>query len=260
VDPSRRVAPWGLATSRGTPHTRRAMADNEFSEEVKREAWRLAGYRCCFCRDEQGDDVHHLRTQGLKAVVARAADASSAASGFAASAAKSAQDADEYLALVRSAPAIAQRYRVPTRAAADAIQTIQNAVADAEAASGRAHAAAQLARDAAARAQTSAQSAAQAKDEGSATRAAREAAATATEADQASKTASDELKSTKSSAGAATRGLAALREAAKEASDRGTQQPTQARDSVFLIDVRPPLTMILQSSKPSRSTRCLNTR
>ncbi len=34
-----------------------------FSESVKVEARRLAFFRCCYCHDKQGDQVHHLLPQ-----------------------------------------------------------------------------------------------------------------------------------------------------------------------------------------------------
>ncbi|HZT77387.1 MAG TPA: HNH endonuclease [Vicinamibacterales bacterium] len=34
-----------------------------FSEAVKRDARRLAGFKCCYCRDRMGDEVHHLTPQ-----------------------------------------------------------------------------------------------------------------------------------------------------------------------------------------------------
>lgn len=35
----------------------------EFSPSVKLEARRRAAFKCCYCRDEMGDDVHHLTPQ-----------------------------------------------------------------------------------------------------------------------------------------------------------------------------------------------------
>ena len=39
-----------MVTQSGTP----------FPPSVKAEARRLAAFKCCYCRDEMGDDVHHL--------------------------------------------------------------------------------------------------------------------------------------------------------------------------------------------------------
>ena len=39
------------------------MAGSGFTEIVKHEARRLAAFKCCYCRDEMGDDVHHLVPQ-----------------------------------------------------------------------------------------------------------------------------------------------------------------------------------------------------
>jgi len=36
------------------------MLGSDFSEAIKLEARRLAFFRCCYCHDQQGDDVHHL--------------------------------------------------------------------------------------------------------------------------------------------------------------------------------------------------------
>lgn len=35
-------------------------AGTDFPEQIKRDARRLAAYKCCYCRDDMGDDVHHL--------------------------------------------------------------------------------------------------------------------------------------------------------------------------------------------------------
>jgi hypothetical protein len=36
------------------------LPGTEFLESVKLEARRLAAFKCCYCRDEMGDEVHHL--------------------------------------------------------------------------------------------------------------------------------------------------------------------------------------------------------
>jgi hypothetical protein len=36
------------------------MSGSDFSESIKLQARRLAGFRCCYCRERPGDDIHHL--------------------------------------------------------------------------------------------------------------------------------------------------------------------------------------------------------
>jgi hypothetical protein len=36
------------------------MSGTDFPDSVKLEARRLAYFRCCYCHDRPGDDVHHL--------------------------------------------------------------------------------------------------------------------------------------------------------------------------------------------------------
>ena len=36
------------------------MAGSDFSEATKEQARRLAFFKCCYCHERPGDDVHHL--------------------------------------------------------------------------------------------------------------------------------------------------------------------------------------------------------
>ena len=46
----------------------------DFPDAVKREARRLAAFKCCYCRDEMGDHVHHLvpKEEGGQGVIENA--------------------------------------------------------------------------------------------------------------------------------------------------------------------------------------------
>src|SRR5262249_7387839 len=45
------------------PLTRPPQRGTPFPDSVKLQARKLAAFKCCYCRDRMGDDVHHLTPQ-----------------------------------------------------------------------------------------------------------------------------------------------------------------------------------------------------